>query len=157
MPKKILAVALLAVAFAASSIAQPQQRAASAPAMHVYKTPTCGCCSKWVDHMREAGFTVTVEDLSNDELQKVKAKLGVPAAVNSCHTGRVAGYLVEGHIPADTVKRLLKEKPKVAGIAVPGMPIGSPGMEVPGTRPQPYDVLSFDKAGTTKVFATIKP
>ncbi len=125
--------------------------------MHVYKTPTCGCCSKWVDHMRQAGFTVTVEDLSNDDLQKVKATLGVPPAVNSCHTARVAGYLVEGHIPADTVKRLLKEKPKVAGIAVPGMPIGSPGMEVPGTRPQPYDVLTFDKAGTTKVFATITP
>lgn len=155
MLTRLLVLAVVAVIPGVSPHAQ--QRAAAAPAMHVYKTPTCGCCSKWVDHMRQAGFTVTVDDLSNDDLQKLKAKLGVPPAVHSCHTGRVAGYLVEGHIPADTVKRLLKERPKIAGIAVPGMPIGSPGMEVPGARPQPYDVVTFDTAGTTKVFATIKP
>jgi hypothetical protein len=127
------------------------------PTVQVYKTPTCGCCSKWVDHMRYAGFTVHAEDVSQQALDAVKLKYGVPATVNSCHTARLAGYIVEGHIPADAVKKMLKERPKVVGIAVPGMPIGSPGMEIPGVRAQQYDVLSFDKTGATKVFLTIKP
>lgn len=146
---------LAGVAPHAQQKAAPQKPAA-APAMHVYKTPTCGCCSKWVEHMRGAGFTVTAEDISHEQLQAVKTKLGVPVSMNSCHTARVAGYVVEGHIPADTVKRMLKEKPKAIGIAVPGMPIGSPGMEVPGRGVQPYEVLTFDKSGSTRVFASIK-
>ena len=107
--------------------------------------------------MKQAGFTVHVTDLSEPELQKIKDRYGVPASARSCHTARVNGFTVEGHVPAPEVKRLLKEKPQAAGLAVPGMPLGSPGMEVSGVTPQPYQVLTFDKAGATKVFATIKP
>ena len=91
------------------------------------------------------------------ELDKVKAKHGVPAAAASCHTALASGYVFEGHIPATEVKRVLKERPKVVGLAVPGMPLGSPGMEVPGRRPQPYNVLSFDQHGKTQVFSTQRP
>ena len=134
-----------------------QTKPAAGPAMSVYKTPTCGCCSKWVDHMKKAGFQVTVTDMPQASLDNVKAKHKVPQAVHSCHTAVVEGYAIEGHVPATEVKRLLKEKQKVTGIAVPGMPIGSPGMESPGITAQPYDVVAFDAQGKTKVFATIKP
>ena len=157
MRKTHLVATLAAALVAAGGSSDAQQKLSALPAVQVYKTPTCGCCSKWVDHMRQAGFTVQAQDMSHDELQAVKTKYAVPAAANSCHTARLGGYIVEGHIPADAVKKMLKERPRVVGIAVPGMPIGSPGMEVPGARVQPYDVLSFDKAGATKVFQTIKP
>ncbi len=134
-----------------------QTKPSAGPALSVFKTPTCGCCSKWVDHMKKAGFQVTVTDMPQASLDNVKAKHQVPAAVHSCHTAVVDGYAIEGHVPATEVKRLLKEKQKVTGIAVPGMPLGSPGMESPGITPHPYDVLSFDAQGNTKVFATIKP
>ena len=134
-----------------------QTKPAAGPAMSVYKTPTCGCCSKWVDHMKKAGFQVTVTDMPQASLDNVKAKHKVPEAVHSCHTAVVEGYAIEGHVPATEVKRLLKEKQKVTGIAVPGMPIGSPGMESPGITAQPYDVVVFDAQGKTKVYATIKP
>jgi hypothetical protein len=116
----------------------------------VYKTPTCGCCGKWVEHMTKAGFAPVVKDLP--EVGSTKAKLGVPAEFGSCHTSLVDGYIVEGHVPADVVKQLLKERPKVAGIAVPGMPIGSPGMEQ-GDQKDPYNVIAFDKSGKTSVYA----
>ena len=119
----------------------------------VYKTPTCGCCSKWVSHLSEAGFEVEANDL--DDLSSIKNHYGVQRAFSSCHTAVVEGYVVEGHVPAEYVKRLLEERPEVAGITVPGMPIGSPGME--GPNPQPYDVLSFDKEGRTDVFARVVP
>lgn len=119
----------------------------------VYKTPTCGCCSKWVTHMRQAGFEVEANDLN--DLSSIKAHYGVQRGFASCHTAIVEGYVVEGHVPAEYVARLLKERPDVAGLAVPGMPIGSPGME--GRHPQTYDVLSFDKAGHTTVFARVVP
>ena len=122
--------------------------------VEVFRSPTCGCCMKWVDHLRQAGFEVKVKDLEQDALDKVKADHGVPATAQSCHTARVAGYTVEGHVPADAVQKLLKEKPAVAGIAVGGMPLGSPGMEVPGGRKQPFNVVSFTKAGATKVYAS---
>lgn len=128
-----------------------------APSVDVFKSATCGCCGKWVEHMRKAGFTVHVTDLSESELKQIKARYGVPESARSCHTARVGGFTVEGHAPADVVKRLLKEKPRVEGIAVPGMPIGSPGMESAGVQPQPYQVLTFDKQGATKVFSTQKP
>lgn len=124
------------------------------PTMEVYKSPTCGCCSKWVAHVEQGGFTVKVNDVSDDALDALKTKHGVPRTAQSCHTGLVNGYVVEGHVPVTEVQRLLKEKPAVAGIAVGGMPIGSPGMEVPGQRPQTYNVVSFDKGGTLKVFST---
>jgi len=132
-------------------------RTADAASVDVWKSPTCGCCAKWIDHMRKAGFTVNVTELEEPELQKIKTQHGVPTAARSCHTARVAGYTVEGHVPAPEVKRLLSEQPKVAGIAVPGMPLGSPGMEVSGVKPQPYEVVSFDKSGATRVFSVQKP
>jgi hypothetical protein len=116
----------------------------------VYKSPTCGCCSKWVEHLRGHGFTVRTID--TEELAAFKASHRVPRQAQSCHTAVVAGYVVEGHVPAADVQRLLKERPAIAGLAVAGMPIGSPGMEVQGARAQSYDVLAFDKDGRTRVF-----
>jgi hypothetical protein len=115
----------------------------------VFKTATCGCCQKWVDHLAAAGFAPEVEVLPT--LDAVKDKSNVPSDLRSCHTALVGGYVVEGHVPADVVQRLLEEKPKVAGIAVPGMPIGSPGMEQ-GSRKDPYDVVAFTKDGKTSVY-----
>jgi hypothetical protein len=103
-----------------------------------------------VGHLRENGFTVKGEDVSN--LDPVKARHGVPRSLQACHTAVVEGYVVEGHVPADTIVRLLKERPPVAGVAVPGMPIGSPGMEHPGQPPERYRIFTFDKSGRTTVF-----
>jgi hypothetical protein len=118
--------------------------------LQVYKTPTCGCCGNWVDHVRAAGFTPAVHDMA--DLSGVKAKAGVPADLQSCHTAFVGGYVIEGHVPADVIRRLLQEKPDIAGIAVPGMPIGSPGMEQ-GSRKDAYEVIAFTKDGKTSVYA----
>lgn len=115
----------------------------------VYKSPTCGCCAEWVDHLRDAGFTVIVN--STEDLNPVKRRYGVPYGMGSCHTAVVDGYVIEGHVPAADVKRFLAEKPEAAGLAVPGMPIGSPGMEQGDIR-EPYEVMQFGPAGT-KVFA----
>lgn len=133
------------------------QRSPERPRMDVFKTSTCGCCSKWIDHMRAANFDVRFVDMPQAELDKLKAKRGVPAEASSCHTALVGGYVVEGHIPASDVKRLLKERPAIVGLAVPGMPAGSPGMEVAGIIPPPYNVVSFDKQGRTRVFSTVRP
>jgi hypothetical protein len=141
---------IAALALSVSLAAQ----APKTPTMEVFKSPTCGCCSKWVEHVRSAGFTVKVNDMSDDALASLKEKHGVPRTAQSCHTGLVDGYVVEGHVPVTEVQRMLKEKPAIAGIAVGGMPIGSPGMEVPGQRPQTYNVVSFDKQGAVKVFST---
>lgn len=120
--------------------------------IEVYKTPTCGCCSKWVDHLKAHGFAVTTTDLDN--LDAVKAKHGVPTDLGSCHTALANGYVIEGHVPAADVARMLNERPKIAGIAVPSMPAGSPGMEVPSGKVQPFRVLAFEKNGKTSVYAT---
>lgn len=122
--------------------------AGSGPLVTVYKSPTCGCCSKWVDHMKENGFQVEVHDV--DDIETPKREAGVPGHLGSCHTARVEGFAVEGHVPADVIKRLLRERPQVAGIAVPGMPMGSPGME--GPRTDPYDIIAFTKDGKTEVY-----
>lgn len=119
------------------------------PSVTVYKSPTCGCCTKWVDHLRASGYTVTAKDV--DDVDSIKADLGVPSALASCHTALVGGYVIEGHVPAADITRLLKEKPKVTGIAVPGMPMGSPGME--GPRKDAYEVVAFEANGSTQVFA----
>jgi hypothetical protein len=145
------AVATLAMAFAlawAGTIWIAAQTAR--PQMTVYKSPTCGCCSKWVEHMQANGFDVKAVDV--DDIDKVKRERGVPADAASCHTAVVNGYVVEGHVPADAVQRMLKEKPAIAGIAVPGMPMGSPGMEVPGGRKEPFTIVSFDKSGKTTTY-----
>ena len=115
----------------------------------VYETPTCGCCEKWVTHMRDAGFTVEVRNM--DDTSEERAKAGVPLELASCHTAVVDGYAVEGHVPADVVKRMLKERPEIRGVAVAGMPIGSPGMEQAGIN-QPYNVTAFDKSGSLSVY-----
>lgn len=122
------------------------------PIVDVYKTPTCGCCSKWVEHLQKNGFTVRATNL--ESLADVKAKYQVPGQLQSCHTATVNGYVLEGHIPVADVRKLLKERPPIAGLAVTGMPIGSPGMETPGARAQPYDVVAFDKKGKTRVYAS---
>jgi len=116
----------------------------------VYKTPTCGCCASWVDHMREHGFRVAVTDVA--QLAPVKRTYGVADDVATCHTGVIGGYFVEGHVPAEDVRRLLRERPDIIGIAVPGMPQGSPGMET-GTL-EPYEVIAIAKDGSRKVWAT---
>jgi hypothetical protein len=123
---------------------------ANLPLVGVYKSPTCGCCESWVEHMRSAGFPVEVRAL--EDLGAIKAEVGVPAGQGSCHTARVGDYFVEGHVPADDVKRLLAEKPDVRGLTVPGMPLGSPGMEQGGVQ-EAYDVLVVARDGSTSVFA----
>lgn len=120
------------------------------PTVTVYKSPSCGCCSAWIEHVQQAGFRVVARDLP--DLTEMKAAFGIPRALESCHTAQVGGYLVEGHVPADLIQRLLRERPAARGLAVPGMPIGSPGME--GGTPERYDVLLFDRAGGTRVYAS---
>ncbi|HEV2129812.1 MAG TPA: DUF411 domain-containing protein [Longimicrobiaceae bacterium] len=123
--------------------------AADLPVVHIYKTPTCGCCADWVTHIEHAGFETEVQDLPN--LTAVKQRLGVPENLGSCHTAMVGDYVIEGHVPADAIRRLLSERPEgVAGIAVPGMPMGSPGME--GPWKDPYDVVAFRQNGQQFVF-----
>src|SRR5918999_358340 len=114
-------------------------------AITVYKTPQCGCCRTWVDHLREHGFEVTTHDV--DDISAIKTKLGVPSDLSSCHTGVAGSYVIEGHVPAADIQKLLTAKPKVAGVAVPGMPVGSPGMEVPGRKADKFDVVAFAKDG----------
>ena len=117
----------------------------------VYKSSTCSCCAKWVDHIRANGFAPTVRD--EEEMEKLKDKLGVPAGVRSCHTARVGGYLIEGHVPASDIRRLLAERPKTAGLAVPDMPPLTPGMAPSGVEPKDFEVVAFQADGTTRVFA----
>ena len=128
----------------------PSLKKARAAEIVVYKSPTCGCCRDWVDHLRDEGFRVTAHD--RKDMSAIKAQNGITRKLASCHTALVEGYVVEGHVPARDIKRLLEEKPAVAGLAVPGMPMGSPGME--GAYEDPYDVLTFDKNGRTRVFSS---
>ena len=111
------------------------------PAMVVFRDPTCGCCHKWVDYLTANGFSVSVRDATRAGMREIKARLGVPADLASCHTAEIGPYVVEGHVPAAAIRRLLAEKPAGRGLAVPGMPIGSPGME--GGTPETYDVMLF--------------
>lgn len=121
----------------------------------VYKTANCGCCGSWAEHMAGAGFDVVVHEVSQDELTAMKQAKRVRPDLASCHTAEIGGYVVEGHVPASDVKRLLDEKPEgVAGLAVPGMPIGSPGMEDPTRPADAYDVVTFTADGKTEVFAS---
>ena len=132
----VLGLAALAGAFPLASHA-----AEDLPSIKVSRDPSCGCCGAWADHLRQAGFAVDVVETS--QLNRIKAKLGVPQELASCHTAEVAGYVVEGHVPAPAIKRLLREKPQATGLAVPGMPVGSPGMEVEGANPDTYEVVLF--------------
>ncbi|MEO6447164.1 MAG: DUF411 domain-containing protein [Gemmatimonadaceae bacterium] len=148
-------VATLAAASSARHETTPVEAslASSKVVIQVFKSPSCGCCKAWVTHMRDAGFDAQVVDMSDAELQTKKASLGVGAKLQSCHTAVVNGYVVEGHVPAADVKRLIAEKPAIVGLAAPGMPRGSPGMEMPGGAKDAYDVVAFEQSGATRVFA----
>ena len=122
---------------------------AAGPEVTVYKDPSCGCCHLWVKHLEANGFQVKVHEVDN--MDQYKKTHGVPSSVKSCHTATVDGYTIEGHVPAEEIQRLLKERPKAKGLAVPGMPVGSPGMEA-GTTRQAYAVLLFDAEGKTSVY-----
>lgn len=142
------AASLIATAACSSSRAE----APAAPVMTVYKSPTCGCCANWVDHVKAAGFTVQVHDVEN--MTEIKDEAGVPRGSRSCHTALIDGYTLEGHVPAEDIRRLLDERPKIAGLAVPGMPVGSPGMEVPGQAADEYEVIAYTVDGATSVYAS---
>ena len=143
--KKILPHMILLITLSVVFIAP-----AAATEIEVYKSATCGCCKEWVKHLQDNGFSVKAHDVPN--ITAHKTANGVPAKLASCHTAKVDGYVIEGHVPASDIKRLLKERPAVSGLAVPGMPVGSPGMEH-GEQKDRYEVLTFDKQGKTGVYA----
>ena len=142
-----------AAGLALSSIgaAQLLARVRSTTAITVYKSASCGCCGKWVDYVRANGFAPSVHD--DENMDAIKDDMGVPKAVRSCHTAVVGKYIVEGHVPVEDIRRLLQDRPAVAGIAAPGMPQSGPGMAVPGAPVEPYEVLAFSTDGHTAVFA----
>lgn len=145
-----IVVPLLFVSIGACAQESPPPAQQPLPAVVVYKSPACGCCLAWADHMQSSGFHVEIHDMQ--DLSPIKAEAGVPAGMGSCHTAQVGGYFLEGHVPADDVKRLLAEKPDALGLVVPGMPLGSPGMEQ-GERWQGYEVLLVGRDGSVRVFA----
>lgn len=132
----------------AGALGMPLLAAAASPVIAVYKSATCGCCTEWIKHLKANGFTVKAYDVDNPSDYREKA--GIPNQFGSCHTGLVEGYAIEGHVPAREIKRLLAEKPKAVGLAVPAMPMGSPGME--GPRKDPYDVLLVQSQGRSAVY-----
>ncbi|MGV6827507.1 MAG: DUF411 domain-containing protein [bacterium] len=144
MKSGFLAGMMLSVAFVGNV-------AATEAIVKVYKNPSCGCCTKWTEHLEREGFKTEVNAVGN--MQRVKRETGVPKGLKSCHTAKVADYFVEGHVPAADIRRLLEERPDIAGLAVPAMPIGSPGMEVPGRKPMPYKVFAVGHDGSTSVFS----
>ena len=127
----------------------PLGAAEGLPKVVVAKDPTCGCCSGWVDHLKQAGFPLAV--IETPEISRVKTRLGVPRALAACHTAEVGGYVIEGHVPAPAIRRLLAERPQATGLAVPGMPVGSPGMQVEGMEPDTYEVVLFGPSGQRTV------
>ena len=146
--RQLLGAALAAIAGAATAQTTLTNKP---PLLQVWKDPNCGCCGDWVKHLQSNGFLVQVIDTGNVAARK---RLGMPDALGSCHTARVGGYVIEGHVPAADILRLLREKPDALGLAVPGMPIGSPGMDGPvyGGRQDRYDVLLVSRGGATRVF-----
>jgi hypothetical protein len=147
---------VIAAGFAYGVAAQQKSTAPAAalPKVTVYKTSSCGCCKLWVDHMKQSGFDVQAMDVSAGDVRAVSKAAGLKDEGTSCHTSKIGNYTVEGHVPADDIKRMLREKPAIAGLSAPGMPQGSPGMEQ-GTK-EPYDVIAFTKDGRSTVFAKHK-
>lgn len=139
------------VACSAGETGSQALASATLPPMRVYKTPACGCCNAWIDHLRADGFAVEAIDVA--DTAPVARRLGVPDTLRSCHTGEIGGFAVEGHVPAADIRRLLAARLDAAGLAVPGMPIGSPGMEM-GDRRDSYQVLLFERGGAIRVFTT---
>ena len=152
MVNRVLAIMMVTAVSSMIGVAAAQRPTPQGPTVDVYKSPTCGCCANWVKHLQANGFATRVTEL--ESLTEIKARHNVPGAAQSCHTATVDGYVIEGHVPAADVRRLLKERPAVLGLAVPGMPIGSPGMEVPNVKPSPYNVMSFDRRGQLKVYSS---
>ena len=154
---RITRATLAVVLMAASGLAYgaAAQSTTALPKVTVYKTSTCGCCHLWVGHMKANGFDVQAMDVSPADVRGISKAAGLKDQDTSCHTAKVGAYTVEGHVPAADIKRMLKEKPAIAGIAVPGMPMGSPGMEQ-GNMKEPYDVIAFKKDGTSTVYAKHK-
>jgi hypothetical protein len=148
----VAAIAVMGLGVAAYAQMKP---VSSRPTAVVYKTSTCGCCSMWVDHLKANGFQVETKDVSSDEVRAVSKAAGLKDDGASCHTAKIGGYVVEGHVPASDIQKMLKEKPAIAGIAAPGMPMGSPGMEQGGAK-EAYDVVAFTKDGKTSVYAKHK-
>lgn len=150
----IAAVAALglatAPAYAAGPWDSPRQAHVGSRAITVYHSPTCGCCKDWIAHLRRHGFEVS--DVQRDDVMPTKRQLGLPDELASCHTAVIDGYVIEGHVPADDIKRLVADKPALAGLAVPGMPSGAPGMEQGGRR-DPFAVLGFDRAGRIEPYS----
>lgn len=146
-----------AAALAAAAALPPLEAVAAAPlpTLQVWKSPTCGCCNDWIDVLKRDGFAVQAFDEGNTA---IRARLGLPSKYGSCHTARIGGYVIEGHVPAREIRRLLAEKPDAIGIAVPGMPVGSPGMDGPEYkgRRDPYDVLLVMRDGSARVFASYR-
>lgn len=140
------------LALAAAFAARPALAAGTLPKIHVVKDPGCGCCNDWIAHVCDAGFPVSFEEMDRDALSALKATLGLRPEQTSCHTAQVAGYVIEGHVPAEDVKRLLATRPDAIGLAVPGMPWGSPGMG-PESEREAYDVLLVARDGSASVFA----
>ena len=154
---KIAAGVLMSLATLSALAGNPRPATAAVvkpvlPLVTVHKNANCGCCVLWVEHLRAEGFTVEVRN--EDNLDPLKVALGVPASKRSCHTAKVGGYFIEGHVPAGDIKNLLAKKPKAKGLVLPGMPLGSPGMETPDDRKQPYTVEIVATDGTTSAFAT---
>lgn len=149
------AAARPAAGSAPSSPAAPLGAMASAPVVEVWKSPTCGCCKDWIAHLEANGFRTMAHDVGNTAMRE---RLGIAPEYGSCHTARVAGYAVEGHVPAADLHRLLRERPAAIGLAVPRMPVGSPGMDGPeyGGRRDPYDVLLLKRGGGHQVFASYR-
>ncbi|WP_040819053.1 DUF411 domain-containing protein [Litoreibacter arenae] len=137
---------------AASYLATRPAFAAGSPTLRVMKSPTCGCCTAWVEQMRQAGLKAVVQDVDQDTLYALKAQLGITPDLSGCHTATIGNYFIEGHVPAEDIRRLLAEAPEAHGIAVPGMPMGSPGMDI-GDEREAYDVVLVLKDGSTLVFA----
>lgn len=148
MKIKLLAVGLL-ISMALSACARSGEP--GLPEVVVYKNASCDCCKRWAQQLRNSGFSVQPRNLDN--MNPVKQRVGVPAAMGSCHTAEVGGYFVEGHVPVEDIKRLLKERPTAKGLTVPGMPAGSPGMEVPSGEITPYEVFLVAHDGSTTVFS----
>lgn len=148
-----IVAAVVAAAYVTGTRSGDRATDASGAEITVFKDPACGCCGKWIEHLQAKGFQVNVRETPDaDELMALKIQHGITPALASCHTALVGGYVVEGHVPADVIERMLAEHPAIRGLAVPGMPVGSPGME--GPNPQRYDVLAYDQAGRTSVYAS---
>mgnify|MGYP001198639990 FL=1 len=149
MQRRLLLGSMAGIAFASTGLVLAQQ----SKLIEVWKDPSCGCCKDWIAHIEKSGFRVTVHESGNNV---VRAQLGLPKKLGSCHTALIQGYVIEGHVPASDIQRLLKDKPQALGLAVPGMRVGSPGMDGPayGGRRDRYEVLLVLKDGSSKVFNT---